>query len=385
METLRSKKRKTLFIQLTLFVVTFITTTLAGTEWQYNKFLFYTDYSWNDFVNGMQFSIPFLLILTVHEFGHYITARLYNISVTLPYYIPLWFGFLGGPSIGTMGAFIRINEPIKTRKEFFDVGIAGPIAGFVVAIAVLYYGFMNLPPQEYIFEVHPEYTEYGLNYEEHVYTDQTANFRLGTNLIFEFFKAFVVPEEHKDRIPNAYEMIHYPFLFAGYLALFFTAINLLPIGQLDGGHVLYGMLGPRRHGIVSLTLFIIFVTYAGIGLFSPHQFRVMDEEAYERLGWAIVYIGALYFVFYSYKASFGDRMVMALLVFALQFMFSFFFPEIQGSNQWLLFAFIIGRFLGIYHPPALYDYPLDTKRIVLGVIALIIFLISFTPAPFVFE
>ena len=102
------------------------------------------------------------------SFGHYITARIYRVKVTLPFYIPLWLGIIS--TIGTMGAFIQIKQPLVSRKQFFDIGIAGPLAGFVVAIGVLWYGFTHLPSPEYVFEIHPEYkTEYPIEFEKYGY------------------------------------------------------------------------------------------------------------------------------------------------------------------------------------------------------------------------
>jgi len=103
-----------------LFIVTLITTTISGAEWMYGRPLMYFEpaLTLSETLSGVYFSIPFLGILTIHEFGHYFTAKYYNIKVTLPYYIPLWLGFIFMPfTIGTMGAFIRIKEPIKSRKE----------------------------------------------------------------------------------------------------------------------------------------------------------------------------------------------------------------------------------------------------------------------------
>ena len=88
---------------------------------------------------------------------------------------------------------------------------------------------------------------------------------MGSNLIYDFAKAYVVPSHEKDRIPNPNEIFHYPYLFAGFLALLFTAINLLPIGQLDGGHVLYGLVGEEKHKIVSTIVYIALLIYAGLG------------------------------------------------------------------------------------------------------------------------
>jgi membrane-associated protease RseP (regulator of RpoE activity) len=107
-------------------------------------------YSWNDFYSGLPYAICFLTILTAHEFGHYFTAVYYKVRTTLPYFIPL-------PPIplmfGTLGALIRIKQPVKSTQQHFDIGIAGPLAGFVFAMGFLWYGFTHLPPPEYIFEV----------------------------------------------------------------------------------------------------------------------------------------------------------------------------------------------------------------------------------------
>ena len=390
------KKYRTPIIQGLLFVTTIITTTLSGAEWIGSGSIFYSeDYSFDDFLSGLYFSIPFLGILTVHEFGHYFTARWYKIKVTLPYYIPFWFQI---PLIGTMGAVIRIKEGIKSRKEFFDVGISGPLAGFVVALGVLYYGFTHLPEPEHIYSIHPDYEEFGLEYEDHVYSYEyqrqydSVNFKklypdgefealssypiitLGSNLTFQFFEKYVVTDP--SRIPNAYEMMHYPWLFAGYLALFFTALNLLPIGQLDGGHVLYGLFGFERHKKISEFLFFALIFYAGIGLISP------STELAEMLWHVPLYLAALYFLFGKLDKRPADKWLIAVFILTGQFLISFYDPNIKGYMGWLVFAFIIGRVIGVYHPPAYYDQPLSLKRKILGWVSLFVFVISFSPAPF---
>ncbi len=263
--------KKQILIHTGLFLITLTTTTLAGAEWQFGRYVGLKEnpLTWEYFLRGLYFSLPFLGILTVHEFGHYFIARWHKVKVTLPYYMPFWFGFLYVPSLGTMGAFIRIKEAVSSRVKFFDIGIAGPLAGFVAALGVLSYGFTHLPPPEYIFEIHPEYAEYGLDYANHVYQDETLSFKVGNNLLFAFFENYMATDPAS--VPNHYELVHYPWLFAGYMALFFTALNLLPIGQLDGGHVLYGLLGSRWHKRISAGLFVAFVTYAGLGAVSPYD------------------------------------------------------------------------------------------------------------------
>ncbi len=369
---------KKILIHLGLFVVTLATTTLAGAEWQFGRFLGWEAYplTWRYFLQGLSFSLPFLGILTVHEFGHFFTARWHKVKVTLPYYLPLWFGFLPlFHSIGTMGAVIRIKQPIHSRLKFFDIGIAGPLAGFVVALGVLYYGFTHLPPPEHIFEIHPEYQQYGLDYAQHVYEEGDGNFQVGTTLLFEFFKQYVATDPA--RVPNGYEMMHYPWLFAGFLSLFFTALNLIPIGQLDGGHVLYGLIGSRRHRRVSAVLFLGFVTCAGLGIVSPYD--TMQELLYG----IPLYLGFLYLVFSRLTPSVKTNLMVAMLVLAVQFFWLLAFPGSRGFYGWLVFALLIGRFLGVYHPEAYFEEPLDLKRKVLGWIALIVFVLCFSPAPFV--
>src|SRR4051812_16920526 len=177
-------------IQIVLFVTTFITTTLAGSWWATGKLVIQNNFEWSDFLSGLSFSIPFLLVLTVHEFGHYFVAMYHKVKTTLPYYIPL-------PPlplmVGTMGAVIRIKSKIPSNKQNFDIGIAGPISGFVVAVVVLWYGFTTLPPAEYIFKIHPEYEQYGLDYAQHVYghKENTIDITIGKNLLFQFFESFV--------------------------------------------------------------------------------------------------------------------------------------------------------------------------------------------------
>ena len=366
-------KTKTLILQVTLFLVTIVTTTLSGTEWIYGKSIVETPeswVSWSKIIDGLRYSLPFLAILTIHELGHYFTARKHKVDVTLPYYIPFWFGL--GLSIGTMGAFIKIKAQNLTNKQYFDIGIAGPIAGFVAALAVLFYGFTNLPPIEYIFTIHPEYAKYGKDFAQHVYKDLNGAVYLGDNLLFRFFETYIA---NPSLVPPKYEMMHYPFLFAGYLALFFTSLNLLPIGQLDGGHILYGLVGHQWHFFISKIVFGLFLFYAGIGIVTPY----MDYES-------LVFTMPLYafFIFSTLKSAFHDvktRWMVAVGIVSLQFLLSYLLPNIEGYHNWLVFGFVIGRFLGVEHPKTDLEH-IDTKRKVLGWISLVIFILCFSPQPF---
>lgn len=383
-----SPRSKTYLLHGGLFLITLITTTMAGAEWMYGRLFIpfegMVTLGWAEFMAGFQFSLPFLAILTVHEFGHYFTAKANHVRVTLPYYIPLWLGI--GQSIGTLGAFIRIQDFINSRRKYFDIGIAGPLAGFVLALVVLWYGFTHLPPPEFIFTIHPEYKKWGLDYGLYAYKNlPQGTVALGDNLLFSFFKTYVADPA---RLPHTYEMVHYPYLLAGYLALFFTSLNLIPIGQLDGGHILYGLIGRTWSQRVSLVLFVAFVFYAGLGLHKPTDFAVPTDEAFfNELGYFALYVVFVYLAFSRIAENREGNPRMTALIITLsvvitQLVVSWFRPDIEGYSGFLAFAFVLGRLLGIYHPETELDEPLDAKRQVLGWIALIVFVLCFSPRPF---
>lgn len=369
---------KTILIHLGLFLVTLVTTTLAGAEWVYGKSIFAEGYSIQDFLSGLPYSVPFLLILTAHEFGHYFTAIHYKVKTTLPYYIPLPpFPFM----FGTLGALIRLKSRVPSKEQNFDIGIAGPLAGFVVAIGVMWYGFSTLPPPEYIFQFHPEYSQYGLEYASHVYGENlppnTVDVVIGKNLLFRFFENFVADPE---RVPNVHEIMHYPYLFAGFLSLVFTSINLLPIGQLDGGHVLYGLLGFKGHRMVASCVFIAFLFYASLGAVVPGSTFTFIVE-FPHVFSIALFIGFLYLCLSGLHWGWQNQLMTAVIIFTVQYLLVVFFPTLHGYSGWLLFAFLIGRMIGIPHPPSEIEDPLSEGRKILGWIALIVFIISFVPAP----
>jgi membrane-associated protease RseP (regulator of RpoE activity) len=212
---------------------------------------------------GLSFSIPALVILLAHELGHYIACRRYRLAATLPYFLPVPFNF------GTFGAFIKIKAPIRSKKELFDVGIAGPIAGFVALIPFLLYGVAHSTPAV-LHVVPPEATEMSLLLPGRCLAIQLAAWPfhgwLGSGVVLNL----------------------HPFALAAWLGLLATAINLLPLGQLDGGHILYAATGrlQRRLALpIWLALVVIGVLWRGwllwsfivlvIGLFHP---PVADES-----------------------------------------------------------------------------------------------------------
>jgi membrane-associated protease RseP (regulator of RpoE activity) len=388
-----NRETKRILIQVGLFVLTFITTTFAGAEWAYGtriysiteegEIILNAAYSWSDFQSGFAFSIPLLLILTVHEFGHYFMAMFHKVKTSLPYYIPIPpIPFLPF-SIGTMGAVIRLRTKPRSNLENFDIGLAGPLAGFIVALFILAYGFMTLPPQEYIFQFHPEYEHYGAKYADIVYTDEyvkqqkgVIDVEIGTNLIFWLFgEVFADPA----RVPNAHEIMHYPILLSCYIALFVTCLNLLPIGQLDGGHVVYGLFGFRVHKFVASIFFVLLMFYAGLGL--PYINPLLPK--WELLLGIVGYALFLTLAFRGLGLPKKDTIMYALLMAAVQYLLMLVYPGIEGYQGWLLFGFLLGRVIGVQHPPSEIEQPLDSKRVVLGWITLAVFVLCFSPAPIV--
>lgn len=161
---------------------------------------------------GLGFSIPLLTILLAHEMGHYLACRVHRLDASLPYFIPAPFG------IGTLGAFIRIRSPLSGKRELLDVGAAGPLAGFIVALPVLAVG---------IALSHPTMTPIEGSY-----------FEFGEPLLLRLLESLI----HRGAPPGADLLLH-PIAFAAWFGVFVTALNLLPFGQLDGGHIGYAMFG----------------------------------------------------------------------------------------------------------------------------------------------
>ena len=265
---------------------------------------------------GLPYSFSLLLFLSAHEFGHYFAAKFHRIKSTLPYYIPAP-PFLINP-FGTMGAVIRIKSPWSTRKSLFDVGIAGPISGFIVTMVILLYGLFTLPGKEYLYAIHPEYLT----------TEQipTTGLTLGNSLLFIWLR-YIFSQHHF--IPPMNEIYHYPYLCVGWFGLFVTALNLIPVGQLDGGHIVYALLGKNIHGKIARVFFTLLLVI-GISSFIP---------------------------FFTWKIQ-------------------------VGTTGWLLWAFILFFFVKLDHPEVPEYDEVSTGRKILGWTIFVIFLITFTPIPF---
>jgi membrane-associated protease RseP (regulator of RpoE activity) len=184
-------------------------------------------------VEGPWYSFGLILILGSHEFGHYWACRANNVNSSLPNFIPIvpipYF-----LNIGTMGAFIMIKEPIPNRKALMEIGASGPIAGFVVAVPVLWVGLMN---SQVTLQNSPE----------------GSGLFLGPSLIVWIMTKIVLGVNF---MATDVAIDFHPLAFAGWLGMFFTALNLLPMGQLDGGHVVYSLFN-SKHGYIARISFLI--------------------------------------------------------------------------------------------------------------------------------
>jgi len=280
-----------------------------------------------------------------------------------------------------MGAFIRLKSQLKSRIEYFDVGVTGPLAGFVAALLLLFYGFTHLPSLDYLFAIHPSYAQYGADFAKYVYSGPLAdqNLKLGDNLLFYWFKNYIANDPVL--VPNGYELMHYPFLFAGYLSLFFTALNLMPIGQLDGGHILFSTFGPKVHAIVSPTIFVVFLFYAGLGTPQPIGFGY-DPYLGERLFQNAMMFGLVYLSVSKVFPQTLNNFTLAVTIFGTQYLCKMLFPEVLGNSGWIIFALFLGRVLGIHHPPVDDNLPLTKGRLVISFLSLLVFILCFSPNPF---
>lgn len=202
-------------LNILLFILTLVSTTVAGAVLAGINPLetpLKTHY-------GCMFSLPLMAILVFHECGHYIAARRHGVAVTPPFFIPAPPPFI----IGTFGAFIKIKSPLPDRNALIDIGAAGPIAGMVVAVPVLVVGLVLSEAKE---------------------LGQLQGISLGTSLLFEFLTKAI-----HGSIPEGYDIVLHPVAFAGWIGMLVTALNLLPVGQLDGGHVAYALFGDRYTGV----------------------------------------------------------------------------------------------------------------------------------------
>ncbi|MCI4373879.1 MAG: site-2 protease family protein, partial [Thermoplasmata archaeon] len=228
------------WVNIALLAATVVTTTLAGALiWL--TYVGGQNLEPTDFLNGaVFFSIPVLTILGLHELAHYFMARRRKIDASLPYFIPLPPPFL----FGTFGAFISIREPFPDKKALFDIGAAGPLAGFVTSIPIALAGLYLSAHTVALPATYCGPTILGVSYGSLV---------IGPSLFWEFLALF---------FPHSLMTLH-PLALAGWVGIFVTSINLLPAGQLDGGHVFRALFGDRIRYVSYGTVVLLF----GLGLF----------------------------------------------------------------------------------------------------------------------
>lgn len=280
------------FLPSALFFLTVFTTLWAGAYQAYsgtirgplNFLLEYPGALWS----GIPFAGTLLFILVTHELGHFILSKIHRVPASLPLFVP------GPPHfIGTFGAIIRLRGPILHRRALFDIGVAGPLAGFVVAVAALVVG---------------------LNLSTVVERSTTFGLQLGEPLLLQFTSWLIL-----GALPPDADVVLHPVAFAAWFGLFVTSLNLIPIGQLDGGHVAYALWGGRQKTLASV--FVPLLIMLGF------------------IGWP----------------------------------------------GWFMWAFMAGIW-GLGHPPVVDAYEtLGRARVIVGWIALAVFVLTFAPVPFSFH
>jgi membrane-associated protease RseP (regulator of RpoE activity) len=312
---------KTWLKHLAFLLITFFTSTISGALYPFGIVNWFEDagnatenMSWIDWfssipgwyfatisevfskpenlIYGLKFSVSALFILICHEAGHYIACRIYGVDATLPYFIPT--PPLLGPA-GTLGAFIKILSPMPSRKAVFDIGVAGPIAGFIALIPIALLGvYTTVVPQ---------------NLESYTVSELTFS----QPLLIKFFavifnKNLTIVEQN-------------PFYYAAWLGFIVTGLNLLPSGQLDGGHAVFAVFGEKIHRWTTRIAFVVMASFSAIGLY------------------------------------------------------------VYGSPSGILFTVILAIMLKVGHPQPYDLTPLDAKRKIVAFITLIVFILSFMPFP----
>lgn len=246
-------------------------------------------------IYGLKFSFSLLGILTAHEAGHYVACRLYGVDATLPYFIPM--PPMIGPA-GTLGAFIKILSPMPSRRAVFDIGVAGPIAGFVALLPVLIVGLLTME------QVSPDKValaaaQGGLYFSDPLLTRLVGRL-VGVDASLGYFN---------------------PFLAAAWIGMLVTSLNLIPSGQLDGGHAVYSIFGERIHKWTGRIAFGVMATISVLGWF------------------------------------------------------------LYSSPSGFLFTVLLAMMMRVRHPEPLKNAPLDFKRKAIAVLTLIIFALCFVPFP----
>lgn len=307
MPGIAQKAHPKIWINIVLFVATVISTLFVGSL--YGDVPSNVNSAWDLFrpanlLAGWPFALTLLGILSAHEFGHYFAARYHRVAVTLPYFIPMPLGF------GTLGAFIQLREPVPDRRKLFDIGVAGPLAGLIVALPLLFIGLSTSPVE--------------------IIAPSPGAMLEGNSVLYYYAKVAVFGQA----LPNAItgeDVLMNRVTFAAWIGLLVTALNLLPVGQLDGGHIVYALFGDKAR-YINVAAMLVMAGFALAGL-----------EPLQRL-----------------------------------------FPPLVtvGYTGWFFWLALILFLIGPYHPPALDDVSrLDRRRRLVGYLAIILFILIFVPVP----
>lgn len=301
--------KKIPFLHLFLFILTVFSTLIVGAWWALVDPLSLLNEPQN-IIKGVPFSASLMIILLSHEFSHYIASKKHGVKATLPYFIP-------APTIiGTFGAVIKMKTPIITRKALIDIGASGPIAGFIVSVVVSAIG-LHMSEIRYVTQ-----------------TDGMVIFNFGESMLFYILSRSIVGP-----VPAGFDVFIHPVAFAGWIGLFVTFLNLMPIGQLDGGHIAYALGGENMHKKTSIIVFIVLLILGlpkiilgeNTGPLGADIRAYIDTYLWE--GWA--YLAVIFFVLFGHR-----------------------------------------------HPPVLQWEPeLDPKRRFIGWLTFFIFIITFVPVP----
>jgi membrane-associated protease RseP (regulator of RpoE activity) len=331
-------------------------------------------------VHAGQYTSALLAILLAHEFGHFVAARIHRVDASLPYFIPLP---LLSP-FGTMGAVIRMRSSIPTRRALLDIGAAGPLAGLAFAI--------------------PLYA-WGVAHSRVIAVDSlTGGIRLGDSLLLHAMDRFFGPS-----VPEGMDVLLSPVAFAGWAGMLVTMINLLPVGQLDGGHVAYALFGPRQNRIagwvhrsmlvfffVSLASFVVRDIRVGLGLWH------LGHHVQNSLSWLVLFevlavLGSLTPAQRQPSAAPDERLGVRTRAFAtlgLVFLAGILTDRssVLGWTAWFSALAVLlameakwgvlrASSVALDHPPT-GPAPLNPARVAVAIVTLLFFVLLFMPTPF---